>query len=104
MKPAIVDVVRRHASLSDSISWAELGIKVPEARDLVQHIDRLAKASQSLPDHVLDLIRDLTDEDDCYFDHHRGCQAHGYLNLQGRKCPHQEAKELLAAHRPTSEL
>ncbi len=48
---------------------------------------------------ALDLIRDLTDRDDCWFDHHGGCQAHGYLSLEpGEKCPQQEAKELLAAN------
>jgi hypothetical protein len=41
------------------------------------------------------LVRDLTDPDPCYFDHHGGCQAHGYLSLKpGEKCPHAEAKEL----------
>lgn len=48
---------------------------------------------------LLALIRDLTDPDDCWFDHHGGCQAHGYLSLEpGEKCPQQEAKELLATH------
>ncbi len=48
---------------------------------------------------ALDLIRDLTDRDGCWFDHHGGCQAHGYLSLEpGEKCPQQEAKELLAAN------
>ncbi len=48
---------------------------------------------------ALRLIRDLTDRDDCWFDHHGGCQAHGYLSLEpGEKCPQQEAKELLAAN------
>ena len=47
----------------------------------------------------VDLLKCLIDEDDCWFDHHGGCQAHGYLSLQpGEKCPHQEAKEYLAAH------
>lgn len=47
---------------------------------------------------ALNLIRDLVDSDDCWFDHHSGCQAHGYLSLEpGEKCPQQEAKELLAA-------
>ncbi len=45
---------------------------------------------------ALRLIRDLTDSDDCWFDHHGGCQAHGYLSLKpGEKCPQQEAKEIL---------
>ncbi len=48
---------------------------------------------------ALRLIRDLGDADDCWFDHHGGCQAHGYLSLEpGEKCPQQEAKELLAAN------
>lgn len=42
------------------------------------------------------LLRDLTDDESCEFDHHGGCQAHGYLSLEpGEKCPQQEAKELL---------
>jgi hypothetical protein len=44
------------------------------------------------------LIHDLTDPDDCWFDHNGGCQAHGYLSLKpGEMCPQQEAKEWLAA-------
>ncbi len=46
---------------------------------------------------ALRLIRDLTDRDNCWFDHHGGCQAHGYLSLEpGEKCPQMEAKERLA--------
>jgi len=46
------------------------------------------------------LINDLTDPDDCWFDHHGGCQAHGYLSLEpGEKCPQREAKEMVEAHR-----
>lgn len=42
------------------------------------------------------LISDLTDADPCHFDHHGGCQAHGYLSLEpGELCPHAEAKQLL---------
>jgi hypothetical protein len=44
-----------------------------------------------------DLVRGLIDPDPCWFDHHGGCQAHGYLSLApGEKCPHQQAKEVLA--------
>jgi hypothetical protein len=46
----------------------------------------------------VDLLRSLIDEDDCWFDHHGGCQAHGYLSLEpDEKCPQAEAKERLAA-------
>lgn len=63
-------------------------------------IGLIARSFDQLPESVLDLIRDLTDRDQCSFDHHGGCQAHDYLDLAGRKCPHREAKELLAKHRP----
>ncbi|MBT8161017.1 MULTISPECIES: hypothetical protein [Arthrobacter] len=48
---------------------------------------------------VAPLIHSLTDRDYCSFDHHGGCQAHGYLDLQpGETCPQQEAKEFVKAH------
>ncbi len=48
------------------------------------------------------LIRDLADPDPCWFDHHGGCQAHGYLSLEpGERCPHAEAKDLLGAEEQT---
>lgn len=35
----------------------------------------------------------------CRFDHHGGCQEHGFLSLEpGEKCPNQEAHELLVRH------
>ena len=50
------------------------------------------------------LIRDLTDPDDCWFDHNGGCQAHGYISLQrGQLCPHEEAKQWLKDNAPTEE-
>lgn len=58
------------------------------------HKDAVARAEQ-----LAQLVRDLTDPDPCYFDHHGGCQAHGYLSLRpGEKCPHAEAKELLGSN------
>jgi hypothetical protein len=45
----------------------------------------------------LSVLADLVDPDPCWFDHHGGCQAHGYLSLEpGEKCPHEQAKRLLA--------
>jgi hypothetical protein len=47
----------------------------------------------------IELVASLIDRDPCWFDHHGGCQAHGYLSLEpGEKCPQQEAKEWLKAH------
>lgn len=44
------------------------------------------------------LIRDLTDPDPCWFDHHGGCQAHGYISLQpGQTCPQHDAQQIVAA-------
>jgi hypothetical protein len=41
-------------------------------------------------------LRELTDPDPCWFDHHGGCQAHGFLSLKpGEKCPNARALELL---------
>lgn len=49
---------------------------------------------------TLALIEDLLDTEACWFDHHGGCQVHGYLSLQpGEKCPQQQAKDLLAEHK-----
>ena len=49
-------------------------------------------------DKLAALVRDLTDDEPCWLDHHGGCQAHGYLSLKpGERCPQAEAKELLAA-------
>lgn len=47
---------------------------------------------------ALSLLREVTSEEDCWFDHSGGCQAHGYLSLEpGETCPHADARELLAA-------
>lgn len=46
---------------------------------------------------ALRLLSELTDPDPCWFDHHGGCQAHGFISLQpGETCPHQDAKEFVA--------
>ena len=45
-----------------------------------------------------ELLEALTDRDECWFDHHGGCQAHGFLSLEpGERCPQAEAQEMLAA-------
>lgn len=68
---------------------------------LAEHDIRVRAEAESgqLPAQVVQLIRDLTDPDDCWFDHGGGCQTHGYISLgPGEECPHSEAKRLLAAH------
>jgi hypothetical protein len=72
----------------------------PTAQSL---LDRVAELEAELDVAVL-LVEALVDEDDCWFDHHGGCQAHGFLSLEpGEKCPHAEAKELLVRYDATSE-
>jgi hypothetical protein len=47
---------------------------------------------------IVQLLVDLVDPDDCWFDHHGGCQAHGYLSLKhGELCPVAEAKQWIDA-------
>ena len=41
------------------------------------------------------LIGLLAHDDPCWFDHHGGCQAHGFLELQhGERCPVSRAQEI----------
>ncbi len=44
---------------------------------------------------LVELLRDLTDPDECWFDHHGYCQAHTWLTSE-RPCPHGRARKLLA--------
>lgn len=65
-----------------------------------RQVEVLEEENKSLSKKVDDLKKLLDcficDDDPCYFDHHGGCQAHGYLSLEpGEKCPHQEAKDIL---------
>lgn len=42
------------------------------------------------------LLEELIDPDPCWFDHHGGCQAHGFLDsTPGELCPVEQAKRLL---------
>jgi hypothetical protein len=86
-----------------------IGMTLDSEKELTHQFDvawvDAADGSEADPDRsrqgltsLLRLLSSLVDEDDCWFDHHGGCQAHGYLDLRGGvQCPHQEAKEVLAA-------
>lgn len=46
-------------------------------------------------DTYRDLAKDLYDNDECWFDHHGGCQAHGWLEPEpGEECPDGRAQRL----------
>lgn len=52
-----------------------------------------------------DLAESLVDSEPCDFDHHGGCQAHGYLSLDpGEMCPQAELKKVLAENDAPTEI
>lgn len=66
--------------------------------------DELLRASRAALEaaapHILadaaNLVAELVDVENCSFDHHGGCQAHGYLSLKpGETCPQHDAKEFV---------
>lgn len=61
------------------------------------HVSEVLEAHmQEREARLRQLVRDMTDPGACWFDHHGGCQEHGYLSLKpGELCPHAEAKQLL---------
>lgn len=45
-----------------------------------------------------ELLEELVEKELCWYDHHGGCQAHGYLSLEpGEVCPMLQAQRLLEA-------
>jgi hypothetical protein len=81
---------------NEAVSAATAAIEVRMGKniglnDLARGI--LEAAAPHMLADVTALVSALTDPDDCSFDHHGGCQAHGYLDLQpGELCPQLEAK------------
>jgi hypothetical protein len=68
--------------------WSER-VRYPDGDDIHAMVAELIQLRQ--------FVRDFTDPDDCWFDHHGGCQAHGFLSLEpGELCPQAEAKQWLA--------
>lgn len=45
---------------------------------------------------AVEILKDIVDENDCRFDHHGGCQEHGYLSLEhGEECPQGRARRFI---------
>lgn len=60
---------------------------MPNDQDPVEQIKQL-----------MELLECVVDQEPCWFDHHGGCQEHGYLNLKpGEICPQQEVKDRIKA-------
>lgn len=84
--PALLEELEQHARFGP--------VPTPEAYEKVCAALTVQRARAEA---ALGLLADLTDPDDCWFDHHGGCQAHGFLSLEpGEQCPHAQAKALLA--------
>jgi hypothetical protein len=78
--------------------WDALPVSAQESGeiDLDDMKTVLAAVLAVIERDYLHVMADLVDTEPCWFDHHGGCQAHGFLSLEpGEKCPHAEAKELL---------
>lgn len=62
------------------------------------HIERKPQGmmADSLAE-LRELIVDLADGEPCDFDHHGGCQSHGYIDLEpDQQCPQGKANRLAA--------
>lgn len=69
--------------------------------DWIEYGERMqarATAAEAQVAELLALLAEFVhDNDDCWFDHHGDCQAHGWHGLQRREdCGHARAKRLLA--------
>ena len=101
ISPQRLAEIRRHDNQHDIVR-SVLGPNSAETHrhELLAELDRLTAHVADLEgerEQLMQLIDDLTDEDDCEFDHHGGCQMHGYLSLKpGELCPHAEAKQRVA--------
>lgn len=88
----VADITAGRARIPWS-SWERI-LKLAQAATGAPVVPPVSNEKITIP---RDLLECLVDSEPCHFDHHGGCQEHGHLSLQpGEKCPHQEAKELLA--------
>lgn len=62
---------------------------------IIEQDKKTASLFQSAQAEAVNLLKDLTDPDDCSLDHHGYCQTHGWL--QEGLCPHFRAKMFLQA-------
>jgi hypothetical protein len=66
--------------------------------------DRTTSVADTTPASLTvprELLESMHDPDPCWFDHHGGCQAHGYISLEpGEVCPQAQVGALLAGGDP----
>ncbi|MGS2645896.1 hypothetical protein [Streptosporangium sp. G12] len=92
------DLRRRYASavLSDFYEPHEIKESAHYGGSVFAAVDRILAVRDEELESLRELVRDLTDEDSCWFDHHGYCQAHGWMDTEPR-CPHGRAQDLLTA-------
>lgn len=102
----ILEILGRH--IADVCNHGDIECRCGEQCDTPEahrtHLaEVLGKHMQEREAQLRQLVRDMTDSGACWFDHHGGCQEHGYLELRpGELCPHAEAKQLLGMEEPNS--
>lgn len=98
----IADSMRGALDGHDAPNYLEMEVNASDRKRYIMTLQRAGKitphsarlAAENDVAKAATLIRNLTDPEDCRFDHHGGCQAHGYLSLEpGEKCPQQDAKD-----------
>lgn len=69
---------------------------IAHAREDIPFLLNEVSALREAIEKARELIEELVDPDNCWFDHNGGCQAHGYISLlPGEKCPVRDAKDWL---------
>jgi hypothetical protein len=51
------------------------------------------KSEEEEIEHVISILQDMYDEEECWYDHHGYCQAHNWFGET--LCPHKRAQEYL---------
>ena len=72
----------------------------PVAYDAIDTILTALDQYEARVRELLGLVDALRDDDECWYDHHGYCQAHGWFETDP-PCPDRRARELLAT--PTKE-
>lgn len=77
-------------------NWGQLEFLLDDLLDLPEVKEFLTQQRNELInafEEMAELLEQLTDEDDCSFDHHGYCQTHSWM-YNDEKCPHHRSKEL----------
>jgi hypothetical protein len=96
----MAEVIREQFAVWDETGGVKIWASPAEVADALTAagFGPVKAAQAEVEAAVYPLIRDLIDPEECWFDHHGGCQAHGYISLQpGEICPQAAAKAWIDA-------